>query len=84
MVRPSFEGIDFGQWKCIKPKDLYLPLDLHSGKNARSLGILHRRGNDWKAVEEVTAILRKMDLEDPIRFDFALYGAGAYEKHTGF
>ena len=54
---------------------LYLPLDLHSGDVARTLGLLVRRQNDWRAVEEVTAVLRTFDPEDPVRYDFALFGA---------
>ena len=53
-----------------------LPLDLHSGDVARTLGLLVRRQNDWRAVEEVTAVLRTFDPEDPVRYDFALFGAG--------
>ena len=55
---------------------LYLPLDVHSANTSRSLGLLMRRQNDWKAVEEVTETLRRLDAKDPVRFDFALFGAG--------
>ncbi|MBR4999960.1 MAG: DUF2400 family protein, partial [Rikenellaceae bacterium] len=55
---------------------LYLPLDLHSGNMSRALGLLTRKQNDWRAVEEVTQRLREFDPEDPVKYDFALFGAG--------
>ena len=55
---------------------LYIPLDLHTGDMARALGLLSRRQNDWRAVEEITAALRTFDADDPVRYDFALFGAG--------
>jgi uncharacterized protein (TIGR02757 family) len=57
-----------------------IPLDVHSGNTARKLGLLQRRQNDWKAVEELTANLREFDREDPVRYDYALFGLGVYEK----
>jgi uncharacterized protein (TIGR02757 family) len=59
---------------------LYLPLDVHSGNMARSLGLLSRRQNDWKATAEVTATLRRFSAEDPVKYDFALFGAGVNSK----
>lgn len=76
MVRDDGRGVDFGLWKSIPPAALYLPLDVHSGNMSRALGILTRRQNDWKAVEEVTEALRRFDPEDPVKYDFALFGAG--------
>lgn len=76
MVRCDGRGVDFGLWSSIPPSALYLPLDVHSGNVARALGLLSRRQSDWRAVEEVTARLREFDAEDPVRFDFALFGAG--------
>jgi uncharacterized protein (TIGR02757 family) len=76
MVRRDGRGVDFGLWRAIPPSALYLPLDVHSAATARALGLLSRRQNDWKAVEEVTARLREFDAKDPVRFDFALFGAG--------
>ena len=76
MVRRDDRGVDFGLWRSIPMSALYLPLDLHSGNVARTLGLLVRRQNDWRAVEEVTAVLRTFDPEDPVRYDFALFGAG--------
>jgi uncharacterized protein (TIGR02757 family) len=76
MIRRDDRGVDFGLWRGIPPSALYLPLDVHSAATARSLGLLQRRQNDWRAVEEVTARLREFDPQDPARFDFALFGAG--------
>jgi uncharacterized protein (TIGR02757 family) len=79
MVRPDDQGVDFGLWKKIPPSALMLPLDVHTGRVARKLGLLKRNQNDWKAVEEVTAMLREMDPLDPIKYDFALFGLGMFE-----
>ena len=76
MVRDDDRGVDFGLWRAIPASALYLPLDLHTGNMGRALGLLSRRQNDWKAVEEITASLREFDPEDPVRYDFALFGAG--------
>ena len=80
MVRSSERGVDFGIWKSIPASALMLPLDTHTGNIARKLGILERKQNDWKAVEEVMEELRKMDPNDPVKYDFALFGMGVYEK----
>ena len=76
MVRPNKEGIDFGIWKSISPSELMMPLDVHTGNVGRKLGLLKRKQNDWKAVEELTASLRLLDPIDPIRFDLALFAMG--------
>jgi uncharacterized protein (TIGR02757 family) len=80
MVRADKAGVDFGIWKTIKPAQLCLPLDLHTGNVSRKLGLLNRTQNDWQAVEEVTALLRQLDSEDPVKYDFALFGLGVFEK----
>ena len=79
MVRNDNRGVDFGLWKGIPPVALMCPLDLHSGRVARMLGLLRRKQNDWKAVEELTANLRKLDPQDPVKYDFALFGLGVNE-----
>lgn len=79
MVRNDKRGVDFGIWNKINPKHLMCPLDVHSGNVARKLGLLERTQNDWKAVEELTANLRKYDPNDPIKFDFSLFGLGVFE-----
>jgi uncharacterized protein (TIGR02757 family) len=80
MVRKDDRGVDFGIWKKIDPALLYIPLDLHSGNTARRLGLLDRKMNDWKAVEELTEVLRTFDPADPVKYDFALFGLGVNEK----
>ncbi len=76
MVRRDNRGVDFGLWRRIPMSALYMPLDLHSGNMARELGLLSRKQNDWRSVDELTAALREFDAEDPVRYDFALFGAG--------
>ena len=80
MVRKDKTGVDFGLWNGIPQSELLLPLDIHTGNVARKLGLLQRKSNDWKAVEEITQILRQFDPADPIKYDFALFGLGAFEK----
>jgi uncharacterized protein (TIGR02757 family) len=80
MARKDNRGVDFGLWKKIDPAWLYIPLDLHSGNTARKLGLLTRKMNDWKAVEELTSVLRDFDPADPVKYDFALFGLGVNEK----
>ena len=76
MVRNDNQGVDFGLWKTIPPSSLRLPLDVHTGNISRKLGLLTRKQNDWLAVEEVTARLRTFDPDDPVKYDFALFGLG--------
>lgn len=80
MVRKDNNGVDFGVWKSISPANLYLPLDVHTGNISRKLGLLQRTQNDWKAVTEISEMLKLFDPKDPIRYDFALFGLGAFEK----
>lgn len=76
MVRRDDRGVDFGLWQRIPMSALYLPLDVHVGEVGRELGLLTRRQNDWRAVEELTERLREFNAEDPARYDFSLFGAG--------
>lgn len=76
MVRSDDNGVDFGIWKNIPMASLMLPLDVHTGNVGRDLGLLSRKQNDWKAVEEITEVLRNFDADDPIKYDFALFGLG--------
>ena len=80
MVRKDEKGVDFGIWKKIKPHQLFCPLDIHSGNVARKLSLLKNKQNDWKAVEELTSNLRTFDSNDPVKYDFALFGLGVFEK----
>lgn len=79
MVRKDKHGVDFGIWKSIKPSQLCLPLDVHTGNVSRKLGLLTRTQNDWQAVKEITSVLREFDKKDPIKYDFSLFGLGAFE-----
>lgn len=79
MVRSSRRGVDLGIWTDIPPAALHIPLDVHTSSVGRKLGLLQRKANDWRAVEELTSALRKIDPVDPCRLDFALFGLGAME-----
>lgn len=80
MCRSDEKNVDFGIWKTISPKHLMCPLDVHSGNAARKLGLLNRKQNDRKAVEELTQVLLKFDPDDPVKYDYALFGLGVFEK----
>lgn len=80
MVRKDDAGIDFGIWQTLQPKHLLCPLDVHVERHARKLGLLTRPQTDWKAVLELTENLKSIDPNDPVRFDFALFGMGILEK----
>jgi len=82
MVRNDGRGVDFGQWKRISPAQLLCPLDVHVARSARLLGLLARKQNDWSAVLELTESLRRYDLHDPVKYDFALFGMGVLEKNA--
>ena len=79
MVRPNNRGVDFGVWNRIPASLLSCPLDVHSGRVARKLGLLNRRQDDWKAVAELDLSLRKLDSKDPVKYDYALFGLGVFE-----
>jgi uncharacterized protein (TIGR02757 family) len=76
MVRQDDQGVDFGLWNKISTAQLVIPLDLHVGRVARQLGLLSRTNNDWQAAKELTMELRKFDADDPVKYDFALFGEG--------
>ena len=79
MVRKDKHGVDFGIWESIRPDQLICPLDVHTATVGRKLGLLKRKQNDWKAATELTANLRLFCPEDPVRYDFSLFGLGIYE-----
>jgi uncharacterized protein (TIGR02757 family) len=79
MVRND-KKVDFGIWQKIKPADLVCPLDVHVGKIARQLKLLHRPQNDWQSAIELTNQLKEMDKNDPVKYDFALFGIGILSK----
>ena len=80
MVRPNDTKVDFGLWTQLSPSQLSCPLDVHSGNVARKLGLLKRSQNDAKALAELDVSLRKLDSNDPVKYDFALFGLGVFEK----
>jgi len=84
LVRKDENGVDFGLWHNIPASALMLPLDVHAGNVSRQLGILTRKQNDWRAVEEVTENLRNFCPQDPIKYDFALFGTGVFHKQKIF
>ena len=79
MVRNDNKGVDFGIWNSITPAALSCPLDVHSGNVARKLGLLTRKQNDAKALAELDKTLRELDPNDPVKYDFALFGLGVFE-----
>ena len=81
MVRKDDRGVDFGLWDEIPMSALYIPLDLHSGKAARELGLLKRKQSDWKSVSYLTHRLREFDRDDPVKYDYALFGLSAIGKN---
>lgn len=80
MVRNDNKGVDFGIWNTIKTSQLLIPLDVHVDRVGRSLGLIKRKQTDWKTVLELTEELRKFDPNDPVKYDFALFGTGVLEK----
>jgi uncharacterized protein (TIGR02757 family) len=81
MVRKDQSGVDFGIWKKLHSAQLSCPLDVHSGNVARKLNLLKRKANDAKALIELDTALRKLDPADPVKYDFALFGLGVFEKY---
>ncbi len=79
MVRRDDCGVDFGLWRRIRPSQLLMPLDVHVERVARKLKLLDRKQTDWLATLELTDKLKAMDPEDPVKFDFALFGLGVLE-----
>jgi uncharacterized protein (TIGR02757 family) len=80
MVRKDTTGVDFGIWENISPSRLICPIDLHVGRVARQLGLLKRKQTDWLAALELTDNLKEFDSNDPVKYDFALFGTGVMES----
>ena len=74
MVRKS--DVDVGIWNFMKPKDLYIPLDVHVARQSRGMGLLTRKSNDYRAVVELMSHLREFCPTDPVKYDFAMFGYG--------
>jgi len=80
LIRSDEKEVDFGIWKSVSPSQLSCPLDVHSGNVARKLGLLTRKQNDSRALAELDQNLRLMDQDDPVKYDFALFGLGVFEN----
>lgn len=81
MVRKDKCGVDFGIWKKIKPSELICPIDLHVARVAKRFQLLDRNQMDWQAALELTTYLCELDPNDPVKYDFALFGLGVIEKY---
>lgn len=81
MVREDDQGVDFGLWKNIKPNQLVCPCDVHVDRVARELGLITRKQTDWLTALELTNELKKLDPDDPVKYDFALFGLGVVEEY---
>ena len=79
MVRKDDQGVDFGIWNRISPSQLLIPLDVHVDRVARRFNLLTRKQTDWQAVLELTEALRVFDPDDPVKYDFALFGIGVLQ-----
>lgn len=79
MVRRDGRGVDFGLWSGIRADQLICPLDVHTGNVGRILGLITRKQNDWKTALALTEALRTFCPEDPVRYDYSLFGLGIYE-----
>lgn len=80
MVRKDERGVDFGLWHQIKPSALVCPCDLHVDRVGRKLGLITRKSTDWQTALELTSRLKSFDPEDPVKYDFALFGLGVEAK----
>jgi uncharacterized protein (TIGR02757 family) len=80
MVRHDIQGVDFGIWKNISSSQLVCPIDLHVARVAKRFNLLHRKQTDWLAAVELTDYLRTLDENDPVKYDFALFGLGIIDK----
>ncbi|WEA03333.1 TIGR02757 family protein [Mucilaginibacter sp. SJ] len=80
MVRKDDNGVDFGIWNRVKPAGLICPLDLHVDRVSRKLNLINRKQTDWQTAVELTERLREFDPNDPVKYDFALFGLGIEER----
>lgn len=76
MVRSADRGVDFGLWKKISPSQLVIPLDVHVERISRELGLLKQKQINWNGAIEITEGLKKFDPDDPVKYDYALFGYG--------
>lgn len=76
MVRKDDQGVDFGIWNQIQPRDLICPCDVHVERIGRLLGLIKNPKTNWQMAVELTESLKLLDAEDPAKYDFALFGLG--------
>jgi uncharacterized protein (TIGR02757 family) len=76
MVRKDDKGVDFGLWTTIRPSQLICPCDVHVDRVARKLGLIQRLTTDWQTALELTENLKQFESNDPVKYDFALFGLG--------
>ncbi|QNF31420.1 TIGR02757 family protein [Adhaeribacter swui] len=81
MVRQDNHGVDFGLWQFMQPADLICPCDVHVDRVARRLGLIIRPQTDWQTAVELTLKLQEFDPQDPVKYDFALFGLGLEERY---
>jgi len=81
MVRKDTGGVDFGIWENISPSQLICPIDLHVARVAKKFNLLPRKQIDWEAALQLTSYLKTLDSNDPVKYDFALFGLGVLEKY---
>ena len=80
MVRSDNRGVDFGLWKRIKPRQLVMPMDVHVVRVSKALGLMGDAAVNWNAALALTNTLKELDANDPVRFDYALFGLGVEGK----
>lgn len=78
MIRKN-SPVDVGIWNFMDPSELLIPFDVHVARQAKKYGLISRKSNDWKAVNQLTRTLKILNPEDPVRYDFALFGLGALD-----
>jgi len=83
MVRKDDKGVDFGIWQML-PSQLVCPCDVHVDKAARKLGLITRKQTDWLTALELTENLKQFDPDDPVKYDFALFGVGRFEMSHNY
>ncbi|GAB4228564.1 MAG: TIGR02757 family protein [Deltaproteobacteria bacterium] len=76
------DGTDLGLWRSLSPRDLVVPLDTHMARLGGCLGLTKRRTPDWRMAEEITASLRAVCPEDPVKFDYPLTRLGILGECT--
>jgi uncharacterized protein (TIGR02757 family) len=76
MIRKN-SPVDVGIWNFMKASEILIPYDVHVARQAKKYGLVSRKSNDWKTVNQLTETLKILNPEDPARYDYALFGIGA-------